>query len=105
MDNKSVYSNFFAGNNFNFISQLFHSDESMKNILKAECAVQNKDHFCWLEPINAVPEIWKICVKQTSENTSFLVVKDRYLLRGSGIIKIEKLSSEELFKRILIKII
>ena len=41
--------------------------------------------------------MWKKCIKQTSENTSSLVVKDHHLLRGSRIIILEKLSSKELY--------
>ena len=33
--------------------------------------------------------MWKKCIKQTSENTSLLVVKDHHLLRGSRIIILE----------------
>ena len=39
--------------------------------------------------------MWKKCIKQTSENTSFLVVKDHHLLLGSRIIILEKLSSKD----------
>ena len=41
------------------------------------------------------------CVKQTSENTSLLVVKDHYLLRGSRIIILEMLSSKELYSLLI----
>ena len=40
-------------------------------------------------------------IKQTSENTSLLVVKDHHLLRGSKIIILEKLSSKELYSLII----
>ena len=45
--------------------------------------------------------MWKKCINQTSENTSFLVVKDDYLLRGSRIIILEKLSSKELYSLLI----
>ena len=98
VDNKSVYSKFFSTKNFNFVTQLLHSDGSVKNwnILKTEHPLQNKDDYCWLQFINAVPEIWKKFIKQTSQN-SFLVVKNHHLLRGSRIIILEKLSCEELY--------
>ena len=41
--------------------------------------------------------MWKKCIKQTSENTSLLVVKDHHVLRGSSIIILEKLGSKELY--------
>ena len=68
----------------NFITQLFHSDGSIKNwnILKTEYALQDKDHFCRLQLINAILEMWKKFIKQTSENTRWLVVKDHHLLWG-----------------------
>ena len=40
-------------------------------------------------------------IKQTSENTSLLVVKDHHLLRGSRIIILEKLSSKELYSLLI----
>ena len=40
--------------------------------------------------------MWKKCIKQTSENTTLLVVKDHHFLRDSRIIILEKLISKEL---------
>ena len=103
IDSKAVYLKFFSVKNINVITQLFHSDGSVKNlnILKTEYPLQNKDHFCWLQLINAIPDMWKKCIKQTSENTSLLVVKDHHLLRGSRIIIVEKLSSKELYSLLI----
>ena len=97
-DSKAVYLKSFSTKNINFITQLFNTDGSVKNwnILKTECALQNKHQFCSLQLINAIAEIWKKCIKQTSENTSLLVVKDHDLIRGSRIIILEKLSPKEL---------
>ena len=101
--NKAVYLKFFSTKKINFITQLFNTDGSVKNwnILKTEFALQNKDQFCWLQLVNAIPEMWKKCIKQTSENTSLLVVKDHHLLRGSRIIILEKLSSKELYSLLI----
>ena len=85
------------------MTQLFNTDGSVKNwnILKTEFALQNKDQFCWLQLVNAIPEMWKKCIKQISENTSLLVVKDHYLVRGLRIIILEKLSSKELYSLLI----
>ena len=66
--NKAVYLIFFSAKNINFITQLFHSDGSVKNwnIFKTEYALQDRDHFCRLHLINALPQMWKKCIKQTS---------------------------------------
>ena len=45
--------------------------------------------------------MWKKCIKQASENTSFGVVKDHHLLRGSRIIILEKLNSKELYSLLI----
>ena len=89
------------------MTQLFNTDGSVKNwkILKAKYALQNKDQFCWLQLINVIPEIWKKCIKQTSENNSLLVVKGHYLLRSSRIIILEKLSSKELYSLLISAIV
>ena len=102
IDNKAVYLKFFSTNNINFITQLFNTDRSVKNwnILKTEFALQNKDELCWLQLVNALPEMWKKCIKQT-ENTSLLIVKDHHLLSGSRIIILEKLSSKELYSLLI----
>ena len=94
---------FFSTKNINFLTQLFNTDGSLKNwsILKTEYALQNKDQFCWLQLINAIPEMWKKCIKEVSENTSLMVVKDHHLLRGSTIIILEKLSSKELYSLLI----
>ena len=89
--------------NINFVTQLFNTDGSVKNwnILKTEYTLQNKDQFCWLQIINAIPEMWKKYIKQTSENTGLLVVKDHHLLRGLGFIVLEKLGSKELYSLLI----
>ena len=103
IDNKSVYLKSFSTKNINFITQLFNTDGSVKNwnIFKTEQALQNKEQFCWLQLINTIPEMWKKCIKQTSENNSLLVVKDHHLLRGSRIIILEKLSSKKLYSLLI----
>ena len=103
IDNKTVYLKPFLTKNINFIAQLFNTDGSVKNwnTLKTEYALKNKDQFCWLQLINAIPEMWKKCIKQTLENTSLLVVKDHHLLKGSRIIILEKLSSKELYSLLI----
>ena len=80
----------------NFITQLFYLDGSFKNwkILKTEYAFQDKDHFSRLQLINVLPQMWKKCIKQTSKNTSWLLVKDQYLLWDFKIIILENLSSK-----------
>ena len=103
IDSKAVYLKSFSAKIINFVTQLFNTDGSVKNlnILKTQYALQNKDQFCWLQLINAIPEMRKKCIKQTSENTSFLVVKDHHLLRGSRIIILEKLNSKELYSLLI----
>ena len=90
IDNKTANLKFFSTKNIHFITQLFNTHGSVKNwnILKTECALQNKDWFYWLQIINTIPEKLKKCIKQTSENTSFLVITDDHLLRGSRIVKL-----------------
>ena len=84
-------------------TQLFHSDGSAKNwnILKTEYALKSKDAFCWLQLINAIPEMCKKCIKQTSENTSLLEIKDHHLLRSSRINMLEKSGSKELYSLLI----
>ena len=84
---------FFSTKNINFMTELFHSGGSVKNwnILKTEYALQNQGHFCWLQHRSTIPKMWKKCIKQTSEDTSLLVVKEHHLLRDSRIIILERL--------------
>ena len=59
IDYKAVYLKFFSAKNINFKTQLFNTDGSVKNwiILKTEFALQNKDQFCWLQLVNAIPKM------------------------------------------------
>ena len=59
IDNKAIYLKFFPTENINFITQLINTDRSVKswNILKMEFALQEKDQFCWLQLVNAIPEM------------------------------------------------
>ena len=45
--------------------------------------------------------MWKKCIKQASENTSLLVVKDHRLRRGSRIIILKELRSQELYSLLI----
>ena len=45
--------------------------------------------------------MWKKCIKQTSENTSLLAVKDHHILRGLRILILERLSSKELYSLLI----
>ena len=45
--------------------------------------------------------MWKKCVKQPSQNTSLLVVKDRHLLRVSRNIILKELRSKELYSLLI----
>ena len=47
--------------------------------------------------MNAIPEKGKKCIKETSENTSLLVVKVHHLLKGLRII----ISSKELYSLLI----
>ena len=100
IDNKAVYLKSFLTKNINQI-QITNRSVKNWNILKTEYALQNKDQLCWLQLINAIPEIGKKCIKQTSENTSLLVVKDHHLLRGWRSIVLEKLSYKELYSLLI----
>ena len=77
---------------FIFIQKNIGQNGSVKNwnILKTEFALQNKAQFCWLQLVNAISKMWKKYVKQASDNTSLLVVKDHHLLRSSRIIISQK---------------
>ena len=57
----TVYLKIFSTKNINFLTQLFNTDGSVQNwnIFKTEYVLQNKDQFCWLQLITAIPEIWK----------------------------------------------
>ena len=59
IDSKDVYLKSFSAKNINFATQLFNTDGSAKNwnILKTEYTLKNKDQFCWLQLINAIPEM------------------------------------------------
>ena len=94
--NKAVYLKFFSVRNINFITQLFYLDGSLKTwkILKTEYSFQDKGHFCRLQRINILLQMWKKCIKETSKNTSWLLVKDQYLLWDFKIIILENLSSK-----------
>ena len=74
--NKAVYLKFFSVRNINFITQLFYSDGSLKNwkILKTEYPFQDKGHFCRLQLINILPQMWKKCIKQTSKKHQKILV-------------------------------
>ena len=68
IDNKTAYVKFFSTNGINFITQ--PSVETW-NILKTEYALQNKDHFCLLQLINAIPEM---CGKDVSNKHQKMLV-------------------------------
>ena len=47
--------------------------------------------------------MWKNYLKQTSENTSLLVVEGHHLIRGSRVVILEELNSKELYSVLISK--
>ena len=92
--------------NIKFVTQIFRSDGTIKNWnnLNTEFTLQSKDHFSWLRLVSAISEMWKNCLKQTSKNTSFLVVENYNLIKGLRNILVEKVNFRKLHSVLIIAI-
>ena len=65
---------------------------------KQEYHLNNKNYFQWLQLINSIPENWKIAIKQSSSDAKNLIIHGHYLIKGSRILILEKLTSKELYQ-------
>ena len=87
-------------NNLNFVSQLFDTNGSIEawHLLKQEYHLNNNGHFQWLQLINSIPDKWILTIKQSSSDAKNLITHGHYLIKGSRILILEKLTSKELYQ-------
>ena len=84
----------------NFVSQLFDINGSIEawHLLKQEYRLNNNGHFQWLQLINSIPDKWILTNKQSSSDAKNLIIHGHYLIKGSRILILEKLTSKELYQ-------
>ena len=81
VDKNSIYLVRFSEKNINYVSQLFGPDGSIKkwHELKTEHELHENSSFQWLQLISAIPEEWKLIIKETHESTTNLIVHDHHV--------------------------
>ena len=53
--------------------------------------------------IDSIPQRWKIIVKENYENAANFIIYDHHLVKGSGVITLDKLTSIEIYSILISK--
>ena len=105
VDNASVYFLKPSKKTINYVSQLFCDNGSIKqwNEFKREHNLHESFYFQWLQLIDLIPQRWKIIIKGKYEDATNLVIHDHYLVKGSRVITLDKLTSTEIHSILISK--
>ena len=100
IDEDDVHLSRISQKDLSLVSQLFDKNGTIKawHLLKQEYHLNNNIYFQWLLLINSVPEKWKLAITQSSSDTKNLIIHGHHLIRGSGILILEKLTSKGLYQ-------
>ena len=66
--------------------------------LKQEYHLNNNSYFQWLQLINSILEKWKLTINQISSDAKNLIIHGQHLIKGSRILILENLASEEIYQ-------
>ena len=83
IDNKSLCNNSAANQGINHVGQLFNENGMAKAWLdiKTQFNLSNKQHYFWIQSINAIPKSWKEELRRNNRIPVALSVYDHYLIK------------------------
>ena len=99
IDNKSLRNNNLANQGINHVGQLFKEDGMTKAWLdiKTQFNLSNKQHYFWIQLINATPKSWKEGLRRSNRISDALFVYDHHLIKCNQIYSLNKCNSKELY--------
>ena len=83
IDNKSLCNNSLANQGINHARQLFNEKDMTKAWLdiKTQFNLSNKQHYFWIQSINAIPKSWKEELRRNNRIPDALSVYDHHLIK------------------------
>ena len=99
IDNKSLYNNSLANKGINHVGKLFKENGMTKAWLdiKTEFNLSNKEHYFWIQLINAIPKSWKEELRRSNRISDALSVFDHHLIKSNQIYSLNKCNNKELY--------
>ena len=99
IDNKSLCNNSLANPGINHVEQLLNEYGMAKAWLdiKTQFNLSNKQHYFWIQLINAIPKSRKEKLCRSNCISDALSVYDHHLIKKNQIYSLEKCKSKELY--------
>ena len=99
IDNKSLCNNSLANQGINHARQLFNEKDMTKAWLdiKTQFNLSNKQHYFWIQLINAIPKSWKEELRRSNHISDALSVYDHHMIKKNQIYSLDKCNSKELY--------
>ena len=99
IDNKSLCNNSLANEGINHVGQLFKENGMTKAWLdiKTQFNLSNKQHYFWIQLINAIPKSWKEELRRSNRISDALSVYDHHLIKSNQIYSLNQCNSKELY--------
>ena len=96
IDNKSLCNNSLPNQGINHLGQLFDKNGIKKVWLdiKPQFILSNKQHYFWIQLINAIPKSWKEELRRSNHILDALSVYDHHLIRKNQIYSLDKCNSK-----------
>ena len=100
IDNKSLCNNSLANQGVNHVGQLFKENGMTKAWLdiKTLFNLSNKQHYFWIQLINAIPKSWKEELRRNNRISDALSVYDHHLIKSNQTYSLNKCNSKELYR-------
>ena len=99
IDNKSLCNNSLANQGMNRVGQLFNENGMAKAWLdiKTQFNLSNKQHYFWIQLINAIPKSWKEELRRSNHISDALSLYDHHMIKKNQIYSLDKCNSKELY--------
>ena len=99
IDNKSLCNNSLANQGINHVGQLFNENGMTKAWLdiKTQFSLSNKQHYFWIQLINAIPKSWKEELRRSNHISDALSMYDHHMIKKNQIYYSDKCNSKELY--------
>ena len=104
-DNASVNWLKFSGKNFNYVSQLFSDNGSIKqwHDFKNEYNLHESFYFQCLQLIGSIPERWKLIIKGNYENATNFMIHHHHLVKSFRVITLDKVTATGIYSSLISK--
>ena len=95
----SLCNNNLANHGINHVEQLFNENGMTKAWLdiKKQFNLSSKQHYFWIQLINAIPKSWKEELRRSNRISDALSVNDHHLVKRNQIYSLDKCNSKELY--------